>query len=158
MVSAISTLRASLVILFSPSYFSIFIPISLAPLLPCYFTFESQDPPPPPLPRVAYIMYCGQTVGTPTVAVSTLLMAGSLVQVPTMEVAATLERGSNGTRRNWRRHRISMGVLHVVCRLVAVRIFLPYFPSSEAILFVFFVLSREAFWFVYIRAYDLIFF
>lgn len=66
-----------------------------------------------------------QTVGTPTVAVSTLVMAGSLVQVPTVAAAkAAAQGGQGGTgtlgHRRWRRFRCIVGLLHVVCRLIVV--------------------------------------
>ena len=56
-----------------------------------------------------------QTVGTPTVAVSTVVMAGSLVQVPVVAAA------SSGEETTWNRYRILMGTLHVGCRLILVR-------------------------------------
>ncbi|CAB1097058.1 unnamed protein product [Ectocarpus sp. CCAP 1310/34] len=63
------------------------------------------------------------TIGSPTVAVSTLVMAGSLVQVPTVgagSAAATqgVQCDDDGTLRRWRRFRIVVGFLHVVCRLI----------------------------------------
>ncbi|CAN0359862.1 unnamed protein product [Ectocarpus sp. 8 AP-2014] len=66
-----------------------------------------------------------ETIGSPTVAVSTLVMAGSLVQVPTVGVAsAAATQGVQGdddsTLRRWRRFRILVGFLHVVCRLIVV--------------------------------------
>ncbi|CAM9263937.1 unnamed protein product [Ectocarpus sp. 4 AP-2014] len=66
-----------------------------------------------------------ETIGSPTVAVSTLVMAGSLVQVPTVGVgsaAATqgVQGDDDGTLRRWRRFRILVGFLHVVCRLIVV--------------------------------------
>lgn len=65
-----------------------------------------------------------QTVGTPTVAVSTLVMAGSLAQVPTVAAAITAPQGDQGGAgrlyRRWRRFRLLVGLLHVVCRLVVV--------------------------------------
>ncbi|CAN0090990.1 unnamed protein product [Scytosiphon promiscuus] len=63
-----------------------------------------------------------QTVGTPEVAVSTLVMAGSLVQVP--NVAASLTASAQGSHtdvlKRWRRFRFLVGFLHVVCRLIVV--------------------------------------
>ncbi|CAN0061980.1 unnamed protein product, partial [Hapterophycus canaliculatus] len=61
-----------------------------------------------------------ETVGTPTVAVSTLVMAGSLVQVPTMamSVSSSTERSQNDAAPRWRRFQVLMGFLHGVCRLV----------------------------------------
>ena len=56
-----------------------------------------------------------QTVGMPTVAVSTVVMAGSLVQVPM--VAAT----SSEEQKAYSRYKIFMGALHVGCRLIVVR-------------------------------------
>eukprot|EP00903_Cladosiphon_okamuranus_P007861 g7601.t1 len=64
------------------------------------------------------------TVGTPTVAVSTLVMAGSLVQVPTVAAATTsTQGGQSGTRtlrRRLRRFQLFVGLLHVGCRLIVV--------------------------------------
>lgn len=57
-----------------------------------------------------------QTVGMPTVAVSTVVMAGSLAQVPMVAAA------SNGERTTWSRYQIIMGALHVGCRLIVVRV------------------------------------
>lgn len=64
-------------------------------------------------------------MGTPTVAVSTLVMAGSLVQVPTVAASAVTRGGrgdsnSDAALRAWRRFRVLVGFLHVVCRLVVV--------------------------------------
>eukprot|EP00752_Nemacystus_decipiens_P016492 g14743.t1 len=65
-----------------------------------------------------------ETVGTPTVAVSTLVMAGSLAQVPAVAAAMTAPQGDQGDagtlHRRWRRFRIFVGLLHVACRLVVV--------------------------------------
>ncbi|CAM9547180.1 unnamed protein product [Ectocarpus fasciculatus] len=66
-----------------------------------------------------------QTVGTPEVAVSTLVMAGSLAQVPTVATssAAATQGGQgddDGAVRRRRRFRIIAGFLHVVCRLIVV--------------------------------------
>ncbi|CAN0090922.1 unnamed protein product [Scytosiphon promiscuus] len=63
-----------------------------------------------------------ETVGTPTVAVSTLVMAGSLVQVPTvaMSASSSTQGGHNDALQRWRRFRVLVGFLHVVCRLVLV--------------------------------------
>ncbi|CAB1097057.1 unnamed protein product [Ectocarpus sp. CCAP 1310/34] len=63
-----------------------------------------------------------QTVGTPEVAVSTLVMAGSLAQVPTVAAASTQggQGDDDGTLRRKRRFRIIAGFLHVVCRLIVV--------------------------------------
>ncbi len=96
-----------------------------------------------PLPSSSPIR--AQTAGTPTVAVSTLVMAGSLVQVPTVAAAAGSAatrdgRGDNSSGgaalRAWRRFRVLVGVLHVVCRLVvvsyalALSLSLPTIPRS----------------------------
>ncbi|CAM9653554.1 unnamed protein product [Ascophyllum nodosum] len=62
-----------------------------------------------------------ETLGTPTVAVSMVVMAGSLVQVPTVALEA------NG-QEMWNRQRIIMGALHVVCRLIV-------FPAAGFTLF-----------------------
>ncbi|CAM9862901.1 unnamed protein product, partial [Hapterophycus canaliculatus] len=63
-----------------------------------------------------------ETVGTPEVAVSTLVMAGSLVQVPNVaaSLSASTQAGSTDTLRKWRRFRHLVGFLHVVCRLIVV--------------------------------------
>ncbi|CAM9295689.1 unnamed protein product [Pylaiella littoralis] len=64
-----------------------------------------------------------ETVGTPTVAVSTLVMAGSLVQVPTVAAASIATEGGpsgNSTLRKFHRFRMLVGFLHVVARLVVV--------------------------------------
>ncbi|CAM9997923.1 unnamed protein product [Ectocarpus sp. 6 AP-2014] len=66
-----------------------------------------------------------QTVGTPEVAVSTLVMAGSLAQVPTVAAASAAATQGGQTVdddavRRRRRFRIMAGFLHVVCRLIVV--------------------------------------
>ncbi len=65
-------------------------------------------------PRRVHVNH-NQTVGMPTVAVSTVVMAGSLVQVPMVAAA------SSGERTTLNRYRILMGALHVGCRLIVVR-------------------------------------
>lgn len=60
-------------------------------------------------------------VGTPMVAVSTLVMAGSLAQVPTVEASPTHGGEQGGTLRDLRRFRFVMAFFHIMCRLVVVR-------------------------------------
>ena len=73
-----------------------------------------------------------QTVGTPTVAVSTLVMAGSLVQVPTVGGGRALGGDGGGTLWNGYRFKIIAGALIVVCRLIVVRIWLAPTVVSNA--------------------------
>lgn len=62
-----------------------------------------------------------QTMGTPTVAVMTLVMAGSLVQASTVTAGVRQEGRSGGVRWNMRRFRLIAAALLIICRLMLVR-------------------------------------
>lgn len=61
-----------------------------------------------------FLLWYHQTLGTPSVPVATVVMAGSLMQMSPVV-------GKTNGRSKWTRGRITMSVLHIVCRLIAVR-------------------------------------
>lgn len=70
---------------------------------------------------VATLVLHFQTLGTPTVAVITLVMAGSLAQMPAVVAAGgKLERGGDEVLWDMRRFYFIAGALHILCRLILV--------------------------------------